>query len=138
MGLTSLSYLNKIHSFNYWNNVWDSKLLYKKYLYLSLFLNKYFNILFSDHSLNILMKYILVLNTKKGYLLNFYSKKNFFKNYFLGKIWILKYQKQYVIILKIFSMLNINNNLRKKNKKWFNYNKNLNLNRSFKSYKYYL
>ena len=116
MGLTSLSYLNKIHSFNYWNNVWDSKLLYKKYLYLSLFLNKYFNILFSDHSLNILMRHILFLNIKKGYLLNYFSKKKFFKNYFLGKIWILKYQKYFIIILKIFSLSSFNFNLKKKTK----------------------
>lgn len=86
MGLISLSYLNKIQSFNYWNNVWDSKILYKKYLFLSLFLNKYFNLLFSDYSLNILMRYIIELNFKKGYLLNYYFKKNLFNNYFLGKI----------------------------------------------------
>ena len=34
MGLTSLSYLNKINNSNYWNFIWDSKFLYKKYLYL--------------------------------------------------------------------------------------------------------
>jgi hypothetical protein len=138
MGLISLSYLNKIQSFNYWNNVWDSKILYKKYLFLSLFLNKYFNLLFSDYSLNILMRYIIELNFKKGYLLNYYFKKNLFSNYFLGKIWILKYQKSYLIIIKLFSLSNKVLKLKKKNKKWFSYNKNLNLNKIFKNYKYYI
>jgi len=136
MGLISLSYLNKVQDFNYWNNVWDSKLLYKRYLYLSLFLNKYFNLLFSDYSLNILMRYLIELNIKKGYLLNTSFKKNIFKTYFLGKIWILKYQKWYVIVLKIFSLLNKNNSIRKKYKKWVSFNNNLNLNSSLKKYKY--
>jgi len=93
MGLISLAYLNKIQNSNYWSNVWDSKLLYKKYLYLSLFLHKYFNIIFSDYMLNILIKHVIQLNLKKGYIFNKPLNKNMFKNFILGKIWILKYQK---------------------------------------------
>lgn len=137
MGLISLPYLNKIQDSNYWNNVWDSKLLYKKYLYLSLFLNKYLSIIFSDYSLNILIKHIININFKKGYLLNSSLKKNFFKNYILGKIWILKYQNWYIIIIKIFS-LNTNiksNTYKKKIKNWTNFNNNLNFNNNFLNYK---
>jgi len=137
VGLISLSYLNKIQDSNYWNNVWDSKLLYKKYLYLSLFLNKYINIIFSDYSLNILIKHIINLNLKKGFLLNSNIKKNFIKNYILGKIWLLKFQNWYIIVIKIF---NLSSNsklfLKKKNKNWVNYTNNINLNNNFINYKF--
>nr|YP_009512644.1 ribosomal protein S3 [Uronema marinum]AXJ93336.1 ribosomal protein S3 [Uronema marinum] len=137
MGLISLSYLNKIQDSNYWNNVWDSKLLYKKYLYLSLFLNKYINIIFSDYSLNILIKHIINLNLKKGFLLNSNIKKNYIKNYILGKIWLLKFQNWYIIIVKIFN-LNMSSKLflKNKNKNWVNYTNNINLNNNFVNYKF--
>ena len=137
MGLVSLPFLNKIQDSNYWSNVWDSKIMYKKYLFLSLFLNKFFNIIFSDYSLNILISYIMNLNLKKGYLLNTYIKNKFFKNYLIGKIWILKYQKWFVIILKIFSLnTNIKNLFnKKKSKNWIYFNSSLNFNKNFLNYK---
>lgn len=128
MGLISLSYLNKIQDVNYWNNNWDSKLLYKKYLYLSLFLYKYFNIIFSDFSLNILIKYIININLKKGYLITKNLKKNKIKNFLIGKIWILKYQNWFLIIIKLFNLDSVKvskkkiRDIKKKLIKYSNYN----------------
>lgn len=137
MGLISLPLVNKIQDSNYWSNVWDSKLLYKKYLFLSLFLNKFFNIIFSDYSLNILINCFISLNLKKGYLTNINLKNNFLKSYLLGKIWILKYQKWFIIVIKIFSLENnVKINFRKKKvKNWVSFNQSLNFNNNFLNYK---
>lgn len=138
MGLISLAYLNKIRDYNYWNNVWDSKLNYNKYLYLTLFLNKYLNLVFSDFSLNLLIKYINNSNLKRGYLLNSFIKKNFVKSYFIGKIWFFKYQKWVIISIKLFNLGNnitSKHNLRKRNQIWVNYNKHLNLKKHTQNYK---
>ena len=123
MGLISLPVLNKVSSSNYWNNIWDSSNLFKKYFYLSLFLNKYFNLIFTDYTLSIVNSIILKSKLKKGYFLNNYLKKKILRNFFLGKIWILKYQTWYLIIVKLFSTKilkkkEINN--KRKNKKWKN------------------
>lgn len=143
MGLTSLPYLNKIHNFNYWNNVWDSKLLFKKYLLLSFFLNKYLNLIFSDYSINALMRFLSLKRVKKGFKLkkSFFTI-NVFRKYFLGKIVILKYQKWYLIILKIFNLKVKKKRFKlrkgKKKKKKIFFSKKLNLNYIYSNYKYYL
>jgi hypothetical protein len=93
MGLISLPVLNKISNSNYFNNLWDSSTLFKKYLYLTLFLNKFFNILFTDYTLSVISKLLKQNKTKKGYFYNNRLKKKIVKNFFLGKVWILKYQK---------------------------------------------
>lgn len=54
MGLISLFVLNKISNLNYWSNIWESFNLFKKYFYLFIFLNKYFNLLFIDYILSII------------------------------------------------------------------------------------
>ena len=118
MGLISLPVLNKINNSNYWNNIWDSSILFKRYFYLTIFLNKYFQLIFTDYTLNILNKLILKSKLKKGYFLNNYIKKKLIRNFFLGKILILKYQNWYLIIIKLFS-----SNILKK-KKLNNYFKN--------------
>ena len=132
MGLKSLPYVNKLQDFNYWLYMWDSTLLYKNYLYLSLFLNKFFNILFNDYSLNKLIYHIININFKKGFLLN-YQKINVLFKYILGKIWIFKYQNWYVVIIKIF---NLNGNIKKLNYKKFNswnsYVKKIKFNKNYK------
>lgn len=126
MGLISLPVLNKVSNSNYWNNIWDSSNLFKKYFYLSLFLNKYFNLLFLDYSLNIINSIISKNKLKKGYFLNKFFKNKILKNFFLGKIWILKYQTWYLIIIKLFSTKILKKkeiNVKTKVKKWKNYNK---------------
>jgi hypothetical protein len=60
--------------------------LFKKYFYLSLFLNKYFNLLFTDYSLNIINAIILNHKLKKGYHLDKFIKNKILKSFFLGKI----------------------------------------------------
>ena len=136
MGLISLSYLNKIQNSNYWNNVWDSKLLYKKYLYLSFFINKYINNIFNDYSIDILINYIINLNLKKGYILNSFLRKKINKNFILGKIWILKYQNWYIIIIKMFTFNFKNLNLKiNRNKIWLNYRNDLKFSTKFMNYK---
>ena len=135
MGLVSLPVLNKVSTSNYWNNIWDSSSLFKKYFYLTLFLNKFFNILFIDYTLSIINKLITKNKIKKGYLYYNYLKKKIFKNFFLGKIWVLKYQNWFLIIIKIFSIKTFkqkNINFKKKKKKIKNYYKYLNFNISNK------
>lgn len=136
MGLISLPYLNKIQDSNYWSNVWDSKLLYKKYLYLSLFLNKFLNILFLDYSLNILAKNILAVSIKKGYVFNNIKTKIKNKKYVLGKLWILKYQNWFIVIVNLFNMGLVEEKNKKNKKKIKNWNTNTNLNYlNFMNYK---
>jgi hypothetical protein len=58
-------------------------------------------------------------------------KKKIVKNFFLGKVWILKYQKWYLIIIKLFSvkLINLNaSNLKVKTKKLKSYYKYINFN----------
>ena len=124
MGLISLPVLNKINNSNYWNNIWDSSTLFKRYFYLTIFLNKYFQLIFTDYTLNILNKLILKSKLKKGYFLNNYIKKKLIRNFFLGKILILKYQNWYLIIIKLFSSnilqkKELNNYFKNKKKKNF-------------------
>ena len=131
MGLISLPVLNKISNSNYFNNLWDSSTLFKKYLYLTLFLNKFFNILFTDYTLSVISKLLKQNKTKKGYFYNNRLKKKIVKNFFLGKVWILKYQKWYLIIIKLFSvkLINLNaSNLKVKTKKLKSYYKYINFN----------
>jgi hypothetical protein len=135
MGLVSLPVLNKIGNSNYWNNIWDSSNLFKKYFYLSLFLNKYFNLLFTDYSLNIINAIILNHKLKKGYHLDKFIKNKILKSFFLGKIWILKYQGWYLIIIKLFSTKILKKkdfSIKYKNKKWKNYYKYI-YNNTFKN-----
>ena len=147
MGLISLPVLNKINNSNYWNNIWDSSTLFKRYFYLTIFLNKYFQLIFTDYTLNILNKLILKSKLKKGYFLNNYIKKKLIRNFFLGKILILKYQNWYLIIIKLFSSnilqkKELNNYFKNKKKKNFfkflfkninknNYNNYLNYKNNF-------
>ncbi len=136
MGLISLPYLNKIQDSNYWNNVWDSKLLYKKYLYLSLFLYKFLNILFLDYSLNILSKNILTTNIKKGYIFNNVKNKIKNKKYILGKLWILKYQNWFIVVINIFNISLTDDKKIRNKKKLKNWNINSNINYlNFMNYK---
>ena len=131
MGLISLPVLNKISNSNYFNNLWDSSTLFKKYLYLTLFLNKFFNILFTDYTLSIISKLLKKNKIKKGYFYSNHLKKKIIKNFFLGKVWILKYQKWYLVIIKLFSVKLTNSkfpNLKGKTKKLKNYYKYINFN----------
>jgi len=130
MGLISLPVLNKVSYSNYWSNLWDSDLLYKKYFFLSIFLNKYFNLLFVDYTLTFLLNVIKKNNLKKGYYIYSVLKKKIFKNFFLGKVWVLKYQKSYLIIINLFNSNVIQHNQRfnsissKKLKNFFGYSYN--------------
>lgn len=131
MGLISLPVLNKISNSNYFNNLWDSSTLFKKYLYLTLFLNKFFNVLFTDYTLSIISKLLKKNKVKKGYLYSNYLKKKIIKNFFLGKVWILKYQKWYLIVIKLFSIkpTNLNSlNFKVKSKKLKSYYRYINFN----------
>lgn len=131
MGLISLPVLNKVSSSNYWNNIWDSSDLFKKYLYLSIFLNKFFNLLFIDYTLTIINKLLAKNKIKKGYLYYNYLKKKILKNFYLGKIWILKYQGWFIIIIRVFSIKSSKKkklSFQKKNKKIKSYYKYLNFN----------
>lgn len=108
MGLVSLPVLNKVSNSNYWNNLWDSSLLFKKYFYLSLFINKFFNLIFLDYSLKIINKIVLKKQLNKGYYIDNSLNKKLIKNFIIGKIWILKYQKWYIINLRLFTLKSIN------------------------------
>ena len=146
MGLISLPVLNKVSYSNYWSNLWDSNLLYKKYFFLSIFLNKYFNLLFIDYTLTFLLNIIKKNKLKKGYYIYSVLKKKIFKNFFLGKVWVLKYQNTYLIIVNLFNTNIINSNYKnnslstKKLKNFFGYTYNqIKVNKTnYLNYKYKL
>lgn len=104
MGLVSLPILNKVQDYSYWNNLWDSTDIYKRYFYLVLFINKYFNLLFLDYTLNFINFFIKNLKNLKGYDYNLNLKKKIIQKFFIGKLWILKYQNWFLVIFNLFSV----------------------------------
>lgn len=101
MGLTSLACLNRSGIYNYWDDNWDSKLLYNRYYYGSFFIKLLILELLSGSYFN-----TLFIIDKKN--LGYYSKYKLiysysYKNIFFGKTWYLKYQNWLIVIIYFFN-----------------------------------
>lgn len=120
MGLISLPMSNKVSTSNYWENIWDSSLLFKKFFFLTLYLNKFLYTLFFDNVFLIIINNFIKKKYFKGY--KEYKKIQKLNNFFLlGKLWIFKYQTWYILVLNIFNVSNTHKR-KKINKKVTTYN----------------
>lgn len=131
MGLTSLSCLNRAGTYTYWDDSWDSIKLYRRYYYNNFFFRLLIADIFSGSFFN------LIYNNKlriPGYFSKYRVVYSYsYKNIFFGKIWFIKYQGWYIIILYYYNLKFI-----KKVKKRFKLIKTKNIiNKKFK-YSYYL
>jgi len=103
LGLTSLAYLNRSGTYNYWDDSWDSIKNYKHYLYGGFFVKNLINELLRGSFFNLI--YIVQNNKFKqfGYLGRYKLVNSYFyKNIFFGKIWYLKYQNWLVVVVHYY------------------------------------
>ena len=104
MGLTSLAYLNRSGVYNYWDDCWDSKKLYKQYFYGNFFIKTLVHELLKGSFFNII--YFVQHNRFKqqGYLSRYkLINSYFYKTLFFGKVWYLKYQNWLVVIMHYYN-----------------------------------
>jgi len=110
MGLKSLSKMNRLGVYDFWENSWESKILYKNYF-------------FQIHTLQLLFSEIFTLFFFKYMFFLRFSKlgfKNFIKFelrvkpiLYFSRLWVLKYQNWLVLIIYYY---NLNFYLKKREK----------------------
>lgn len=110
MGLKSLAKINRSGIYDFWENSWDSKILYKDYFFYNHVLRKLFNELFSLF----FFKYLFKVTTLGSGLP--YSHSGGLKMtplLYFSKTWILKYQNWVVLVVYYY---NLSYYLKKKSK----------------------
>nr|NP_049572.1 ribosomal protein S3 [Tetrahymena pyriformis]AAD41917.1 ribosomal protein S3 [Tetrahymena pyriformis] len=135
MGLKSLPILNKSGISMYWNNVWDSIKLYKKYSLGFLYLN---DVIFYFLNENLyyycIMKIRLIGNEYRGIKgfkqinMNKMRKSWNMRNFYLGKILFLKSQGWVIVLINYYSS--------RKNKLYFKYKSSKVFKKLFKSFRF--
>lgn len=135
MGLKSLPILNKSGISMYWNNVWDSIKLYKKYSLGFLYLN---DVIFYFLNENLyyycIMKIRLIGNEYRGIKgfkqinMNKIKKSWNMRNFYLGKILFLKSQGWVIVLINFYSS--------RKNKLYFKYKSSKVFKKLFKSFRF--
>lgn len=110
MGLKSLPLLNKSGISMYWNNVWDSIKLYKKYSLSFFYLNDVISYFLNEN-----LYYYCIMNIRslgdryrgeRGYKhidLNKLKKLWNMKNFYLGKILFLKSQGWVIVLINFYN-----------------------------------
>jgi len=110
MGLKSLAKINRSGVYDFWESSWDSKILYRDYVFQTHIFRKVFNELFSLF----FFKYIFKVSyfglgapysQSGGYKMNLLL--------YFSKTWILKYQKWIILVVYYY---NLSDYLRKKSK----------------------
>lgn len=109
MGLKSLAMLNKSGISMYWENVWDSILLYKKYNLSFFYINEIIYFFLNENT----YYYNISILSKKGFFIKSYLgygklqidryKPTRLKYYYLGKILILLNQGWVIILVNFFT-----------------------------------
>ena len=102
MGLISLPLLNRVGVYQYWDGLWDSNFLYRRYFFYTLFFNKFLNIIFDNIIFNIFLKKLSLKKYKKGVLLSNYSYKNLVGLNYFGRLNIYMYQDWLILISYIY------------------------------------
>lgn len=153
MAQISIPMSNKVGYSMFWNSMWDNKINYSRGLKEDVYLNKFIPLLFQDKISRKIFKTIdfnkidlnkMVLRYNLHMKVLNFNKKNFYKylseinkvKYFKSKIWILKYQKWFIIYFFIY--LPFFNKFKKKISKFKfikRYNKYNNLNSLLFMYK---
>ena len=135
MGLKSLPLLNKSGISMYWNNVWDSILLYKKYslnfLYLSDVIKYFLNENLYYYSISKIKKtfiYFRGLKRRKKTKLTKPDKVKNMKTFYLGKILFLSNQGWIVAVINYY--------ISRRNKLFIKFKKTKNFKKLFKIFRY--
>jgi len=128
MGLKSLSKINRSGIYDFWENLWESRVLYNNYFFqiytLQVLFNEIFNLLF--------FKYLFYITTPKlGLRGNFKLELKVKTILYFSRLWVLKYQNWFILITYYY---NFNNYLKKRDKIFQN---KLNYQSIFKLYKNY-
>jgi len=110
MGLKSLAKTNRSGVYDFWENSWDSKILYRDYLFQTHIFKKIFTELFSLFFFQYLFKlsyFGLGLPYSQG------SSYKMTPLLYFSKTWILRYQKWVILVVYYY---NLSYYLRKKSR----------------------
>jgi len=110
MGLKSLSKMNRLGVYDFWENSWESKILYKNYFFqiytLQTLFSEIFNLFF--------FKYLFFLRfSKLGFKSYLKLELKAKLILYFSRLWVLKYQNWLVLV---FYYYNLNFYLKKKEK----------------------
>ena len=113
MGLKSLPKINRSGVYDFWENSWESNILYRNYYFqiysLQILFGEIFNFFF--------FKYLFFLRfSKLGYLDTYRFELKVKLILYFSKLWVLKYQNWLVLVVYYY---NLNFSTKKKNKTIF-------------------
>jgi len=101
VGLKSLSRINRSGSYDFWENMWESDILYKQHFFTSYSLKK----ILSETLNFFFMKYLFKKGFKGLGYYNLYKAEFFFKFLvFFSKVWVLKYQNWFIIFMYYYNL----------------------------------
>lgn len=135
MGLKSLSLLNKSGISMFWNNVWDSINLYKKYSLSFLYLNDIISYFLNEnlyyycvHKIRFLNSKFKGLRSKKHIKITRINRIRNMKNFYLGKILFFNNQGWVIVVINYFNA--------RRNKLFIKYKKTKMFKKLFKSFRF--
>jgi hypothetical protein len=110
MGLKSLSKMNRSGVYDFWENSWESKILYKNYFFqirtLQTLFGEIFNFFF--------FKYLFFMRMSKlGYTKNYKFESKIKLTLYFSRLWVLKYHNWLVLVVYYY---NLNFYIKKKDK----------------------
>lgn len=101
MGLKSLPQVNRSGIYDFWENSWESKFLYKNYFYLTYTLQFFFIEMFNFFFFKYLFK---IKGFRLGYSVFFRKESKVFFKFYFSKVWILKYQNWFVLVTYYYNL----------------------------------
>lgn len=135
MGLKSLPILNKSGISMYWDNIWDSVKLYKKYSIGFLYLNDVIQYFLNENLYYYCISKIRYINKnrkgvrgRKKLSVNKLKRVWNTKNFYLGKILFLSNQGWVIVSISYFNA--------RRNKLYFKYKSSKTFKRLFKAYRF--
>ncbi len=113
MGQSSLPISNKLGVSMRWDSCYDNLINFKKQLLLDIFLKKFFDFVFEDKLIFFFFNNFFKKNLKFNFFLNIFKFKNKKIVTYLSKLWILKYQRWFIVsfylyVPKVFLKKNLN------------------------------
>lgn len=135
MGLKSLPLLNKSGISMYWNNVWDSITLYKKYSLSFLYLNDVIRYFLNENlyyycitKIRAIFIQFRGIKSRKKVKNNKIKRLKNMKNFYLGKILFFNNQGWVVVVINYF--------MSRRNKLFMKYKKTKNFKKLFKIFRF--
>lgn len=110
MGLTSLSQLNRSGIYDFWENQWEAKYIYKNLLYGTFILRDLFYEIFNSLFFKFLFK---STHSSLGYSRFYLKGMKIMPVIYFSKLWVIRYQGWLVLLLYSY---NLNLSLKKKEK----------------------